>query len=226
MLTNKQKALLLFSVLDDQTSKILPYLSEASVRFLSSSLEETPEKTPKAIQELLASIQNGKSPAPLSPSTETGTASLENLEMPGQDGLSSLFQAEEEPTSPQPGDVRTPEKIASILSKQKHQITAFVLSKIDEDLKAKILEQMTADQVEMIESINVSSLPLSDQIFQSLYQEIFIHKEEDDLAQEDAQTQENNKEPASFSFSSFGSSDAEEPKAETESENGWNFSGF
>ena len=53
MLTGKQKAQLLVSLLKDKSQKVLNKLSPESATFLTSSIEDTPETNPELIDEIV-----------------------------------------------------------------------------------------------------------------------------------------------------------------------------
>jgi flagellar motor switch protein FliG len=213
-LTKKEKAILLFRLLEDNTQAVLEKLSPESIDILNNYITEEIEPTPEVINELFNEVERRKHrnrPATKKPqNTEIDTA-LNNVAIPQTLGNSfgSMFSQEEPEVTPmiqpQPGDIRRPEKIVSILSTQRPQIIAFILNNIPEEDKDSLLPLFTEDIRKEIETIKITSLKLSNDIFKELYQEIFIVKEED-LEEELNLPAEENEEPEEEGFTGFGSS--------------------
>ena len=199
MLNGKEKATLLLTLLGDSASDILGRLQPETAAELSQLMQEphTLNEDPKAAREILKEIHNYIEPAPR---TLTATTDLKNVQPDTSDWAqesSSLFGNNEEPTTElKIGELRSPEKIASVLSEQKPQIMAFVLSKIDEDLKDKIMVHISPVLAEMIAELETKKIPLSDTVFKRIYNDIFLISERD--IEESLSTPEEN-DPISFS---------------------------
>ena len=188
MLNGKEKATLLFSLLGEKGKEILGYLSQETVSELTHLLDEAPEKNNANIALLLGEIKRKFRSKPKPAPVETVMPSIEQSSLGNSFGDEGQgFFGEEEEEAPKvevkpilkPGDLRPIEKIVQILSKQKPQIIAFILSKIEESLKENIIEKLEPALRDKIEAINVAKTPLSENVFKKIYQDIFVCSEKD-----------------------------------------------
>ena len=188
MLTNQEKAQVLFSLLGDKSGDILNLLSPDSAQILTTSIGNTPEPDSDVLNELaleiIEEIERQKKPVtnsvpPSQPIEKTFDES--SLSDSPSDPLGDPFaptQAdspiqdpirEEAPRSP---EIRTASKIASLLMEQKPQIIAFFLSRLDEKLKSEILDHLNDEIKADIEAREVDRSPISDKVFAKLYDKI------------------------------------------------------
>ncbi len=201
MLNNQQKALLLIQLLQEKDLDLTAQLSEQALATLQS-MNDQDKNLPKdahTIKELLQSLQKNLS-LPLSGTQdsfllETGqdfSLDKTSSSLFSDSPESSLFSSDtptdkapeppvvEEPSPPLDPSLRTPKEIAHLLSKQKNQIIAFVLSKIDVELKESILDHFTDNQKNLVLAINIDTIPLSENVFNKLYDTVFKKSQSDD----------------------------------------------
>ena len=195
MLSGKEKAQLLLSLLGDKAKNVLSRMSPESASLLTESIGDIPYVTSQLKYEFLEDILKKAKVQKVEPveqeasenlfetahSEESlfGSMSSETLSTPEPDEA----ELEEDAVIPEPvkNDLRNPQQIASILSEQKPQIIAFVLSKIDEDLKVKIENFLPNSILSQIQQIKIEKLPLSDAVFNRIYDTIFKRSPEDDF---------------------------------------------
>ncbi len=184
MLTGKEKATLLLTLLGEKASDILGRLQPSTAEQLSQLLQEPEilnQEDPKAVREILKEVHNYIEPAPKSLRvTNTDTKPEETIPIDWNQGSSTLFGSnEEKPQELIIGELRSPEKIATILSEQKPQIIAFVLSKIKPELKETITAHLSPVLIDIITELETEKTPLSDNVFKKIYNDIFLISERD-----------------------------------------------
>jgi hypothetical protein len=213
MLSGKEKAQVLLSSLGAKASDVLKLLSPESASLLTSSIADTPQVSPNELAGLFNEVI---STAAQSPAIEA--QSLDSSEQQLQTNKLESIENNKEPANIQPPETEpvTPEKdtvrIAHILSKQKPQIIAFFLTKVDEDLRKDIYDNLPINIQDYIENASIESIPLSDSVFQHLYDSIINYQESENEEGNEFTDFSSNSEDSSFGSSldfgnSFGSSD-------------------
>ena len=200
MLTGKQKSKILLGLLGDDAQSVLGLLTPESANILTSDVDSAPELDQKElnafVQETLLEVENIKidsdslssedefsldnvdEDASSEDTSDTDSSFLEepSLEKKGEFEESSLLeeQAEEKEVEQSlPVGIRRPDEIALLLSEQKSQIIAFFLFKLDNDfLKKKILDSLPKDIKKHVDDIDIEAMPLSDVVYQKLYDRI------------------------------------------------------
>jgi flagellar motor switch protein FliG len=206
MLTGKEKAQLLLSMLGDRSKSVLSLLSPTHASLLTETIEEAPKASSAVLNSLMNEIMQKvtrvretgslvEKKEPLSSNAFAMSGGLGGGMSFGEDAESEEVVADEaEPKE----RLRSPDQIAALLSEQRPQLVAFVLSRVEEELREKIQSFLPLDMAQKIEAMDVAAVPLSQQVFDNLYDAVFILPEDDDVA-DDA------------SFSPVESAEKEEP---------------
>lgn len=197
MLTGLQKAKLLLSILGDRATAVLSLLSPGSAQKLTSTIGDKPKVSASEANAFLSEVMDrvstlkqsngshldryGDTETPFEESlSELSIGSDEDRDMfdfssdspeidSGTfDGFEEESQIQVAPSSIGPV-MRTPSEIADLLTHQKPQIVAFILSKMDDVLREQVLDFFPLEAKEHIESIRVDSVPLSDKVFKRIY---------------------------------------------------------
>lgn len=183
MLTGKQKAQVLLSMLGDKSKNVLSLLSPAHAALLMDTIEESPKPAPSVLNALMNEIMQKVSRV-----RETGA--LEDKEdkksLFSSLSLGNFSSAEEEDTSGEVSSaegqkMRSPDQIAALLVEQRPQLVAFVLSKLDDAQRQEIETYLPVGLQEQLGMLRVDDLPLSQRVFENLYNEIFIASPEEVL---------------------------------------------
>ena len=194
-LSGKDKAQLLLTVLGDKGKLILDKLSPEASNMLMSEVGSAPKKDPKMIAELLKEIQLEIQPLPTNmPSTVTAekvetteATSNQAVEDAVQSAEQSLDMQEEEddgiPRDSEGNILREIPDIAQILTEQSPQIIAFILSRIDDEMKAKIMEYIPEYLSQELREVELDILPIGEHVYRNLYHSIFVMPK--DMPQED-----------------------------------------
>ncbi len=192
MLSGQQKAQILLSLLDDTSNDVLTHLPEKSAKIMTSILDDTPDISDEDLNDLLnetfIKIDELKKEEALSPPQplEDDLSNLEPEEPEEVDDLSNLEdenkenEENEEKKDDYNENYRHPKKIASILESQNIQLTAFFLRNCEESFREKIEAFLSDEFKEKINSSNVVLIPSSKRIYESMFDEIVLKKEEDE----------------------------------------------
>lgn len=201
MLSGHEKAQLLLSMLGDRATAVLSLLSPENATFLTSTIGDSPKASPAAISSLISEVmdrvkvvrrENASSIAvPVSngsglgsflgdggdsmfSSSQDDTALSSGLSFGSDttnDELDSDLPSTDAPSGPK---MRSPESIAGLLMKEKPQIAAFILSKLDESLRESIVDSMSYEFRDVIQRLKVDAVPLSDAVFNRIYDSIVL----------------------------------------------------
>ncbi len=209
MLTGKQKAQVLLSMLGDRSKSVLSLLSPTHASLLTETIEESPKASPSVLNSLMHEImqkvarvrETGSLSEQKKTALDTGFSLGGGMGLSfGQDETPGLIDAD--PISSEDSEpkerLRTPDQIAALLNEQRPQLVAFVLSRIDEGLREEIQGYLSIDIVQKLSSLSVDSVPLSQQVFDNLYQELFILPPEEPASE-------------SLDINSFDTTEKEEP---------------
>lgn len=190
MLTGKEKAQLLLSMLGDRSKSVLSLLSPTHASLLTETIEEAPKASSAVLNSLMNEIMQKvtrvretgslvEKKEPLSSNAFSMSGGLGGGMSFGEDAESEEVVADEaEPKE----RLRSPDQIAALLSEQRPQLVAFVLSRVEEELREKIQSFLPLDMAQKIEAMDVAAVPLSQQVFDNLYDAVFILPEDDDVA--------------------------------------------
>ncbi|MCP4049198.1 MAG: hypothetical protein GY730_00615 [bacterium] len=197
MLTGKEKAQILLALLEDQAQNVLAKLSPESSALLTSSIEDAPKPDPADLNilfsEVLTKVDEIKSKSLLdAPDNEehlesidktTGEESLlysddenkegeiSNKDITDAGESDSLIEDPEDNSEEEPPQ-RDISEIADILSRQKPQIIAFFLAKVDDEMRVRLIEHLPKKIRSQIESHEIEPIPISDSVFKNLYESI------------------------------------------------------
>ncbi len=188
MLTGKQKAQLLLSMLGDRSKFVLSLISPTHASLLTETIEESPKASPSVLNSLMNEImqkvvlvrETGSLSEQKKTALDTGFSLGGGLGMSFGEGdtwpvETSVLEEETEPTQ----RLRTPDQIAALLNEQRPQLVAFVLSRLEEGLREEIQGYLSRSIVQKLSSLSVDAVPLSQQVFDNLYQEIFFFPPEE-----------------------------------------------
>jgi len=196
MVTGLQKAKWLLSILGDRATAVLSLLSPSSAQKITSTIGDTPKVSASEANAFLMEVMDRVSSAKQSvldmpqDTFEDRDAFSDSLsELGGGSGGDDVFdfgeasdglggdafggfesQSEIQVDQSAIGPVmRTPHEIADLLSHQKPQISAFILSKMDDTIREQVLDCIPLEAREHLEAIRVESVPLSDKVFKRIY---------------------------------------------------------
>jgi flagellar motor switch protein FliG len=190
MLTGKEKAGLLLSLLGDKGKYVLEKLSKEQVSELTAMMDEFSEKDPAVVDALVREVlvelslnRNRQKPSKSSISASSGApgSALSSGAMSG-----SLFAPPQEESELFKG-LRSPDEIAKILSEQKPQVISFVLSKVEEELRDAVYNAFEPDFAEAIRTLPVQAMPLPESVFEKIYQTVFVKPPESDEEQQEVE---------------------------------------
>lgn len=175
MLSGKEKAQLLISLLGADAKLVLAHLNPEVAQHLTLSSEvKMPDSVVLAsfLRELEGEIETRKQY--ITEEVDTASGSF-NSDVRSSVTLSgSLSSQKNNVEASATSHLRDLIEIADILQNQKPQVTAFILSKIDADIKDTLLGYFDGAFRDEIESIPVETIPLSDKVFEKLYATIFL----------------------------------------------------
>ncbi len=190
MLSGKQKAQLLISLLEDNSAQVLKQMDETMAKVLTSSLEDAPELNENELQEFfketMEKLESAEAevtfeianPDDVTEDTEDELEEKPELNQIEEENEIEEIEEEEE-ENPYPDNYRNIEKIIELLEKQEPQIIAFFLAKVDDQLRKDVKENMSEELLDQINYLNIEKMPISDKIFQKIFDSIVIKTEEE-----------------------------------------------
>lgn len=92
---------------------------------------------------------------------------------PEEDVLSEAMP-DSAPVSDENSHLRSPLEVAEILQSQRPQIAAFILSKLEEDLRDELYQFMDDRYKAKVDALDIEDIPMSDAVYECLYEAIFI----------------------------------------------------
>ncbi|MGE4169404.1 MAG: hypothetical protein AB7F28_01635 [Candidatus Margulisiibacteriota bacterium] len=180
MLTGKQKAQILLSLLGSKAQDVLSLLSPEKAQLLTTIIEDAPEPSAKELSALSDEITQrvGGNKKPML----TGDLSSSSSSLFSGESSFGAFDAApeaEEPESPVESGpkLRPLPEVAALLSKEKPQLIAFILGKVEEPIKEELLSYLPDYVLAEVQARSVDSFPLSDAVFKQLYDAIFYAPE-------------------------------------------------
>ena len=193
MLTGKQKAQLLLSMLGDRSKSVLSLLSPTHAALLTGTIEEAPKAASSVLNSLMNEImqkvarvrETGSLTEQKTNTFDAGFSLGGGAPMAFGETDASGDTFGEDADSPKE-KLRTPDQIAALLNTQRPQLVAFVLSRIDEGLREEIQGYLSLDLMQKLSSLRVDAVPLSQQVFDNLYQELFMLPPEEVVVEESA----------------------------------------
>lgn len=197
MLDGIKKAKILLNILGPQANKVLSLLSPEHAKLLENIPDEKDKQLLQTVaSDVLSNFHKFKEEPVIepsvTPSTEFSQESLPSTknESPLSDFGSSFSgnsdfnfgfsddtfsESSSDTQEPDPkNQLRSSEEIASLLSQQKPQIIAFFLHYLHSPLKEQIMEELSEELTLDIQSRAVDPMPMSQKIFDNLYQQICI----------------------------------------------------
>lgn len=204
-LSGKQKAQLLISLLEDNSSDVLKHLSDETSSALTASLDDVPELDDIQMQEFVTSTLELAREKELLQSDSTDSndtldeivsEDLDNIDdevnfesdlaFDDDKDVNDQSNEEKEEELVLPANYRSFERIAEELMKQQDQIIAFFFSRTEEPLMSKIKEFLPQDLLERLDAHKVEDNPMSDVVYKKLFDLIVLRTEEDDLKDKEA----------------------------------------
>jgi len=195
-LTGKQKAQLLISLLEDNSSDVLKYLSKDSAARLSASLDDVPVLQDAQMQQYLTdtvSLIREKELDLVEPGNDDGLDDL-NLDdsSSNEEGqLTTEDQADSDDIEVEekvefPENYRSIDRIAEELLKQQDQIIAFFLKNVEQELGKLITKKLPEELLSRIEEHKVEKNPMSEKVYKRLFDLIVIKNEADIQAEKES----------------------------------------
>ena len=177
ILTGKEKALLLLNVLGEQSQGVLSNLSKKGAAFITAFVDDAPEPSQEDmatfLKATLTEIDRVRQ-ARLKVKDSPENSFMAGISEPKKKSSFSDFRLDDplEKERVYDSSLRTPSKIAGLLSQQKPQIVAFFLSRLDDPLKSDILSVLPEDVASDADACSVEKLPISDRVFEKLYEQL------------------------------------------------------
>jgi flagellar motor switch protein FliG len=195
MKTKPEKAKALLSLLGARSKDILSLMSPEATQLLTSSLGSQPHLTPKEVASLIKEVESEINRFKFGdPEETTSKVEPKNEDDPFLNDLQDDEFLDDEkgmdleddvdPIPPRDPSLRSPEKIASLLQKEKVQITAFLMSKMEESERDEILSVMESEYKQQVISASVDSVPLNDSIYEKIYTKICKKTVEESLEED------------------------------------------
>jgi len=185
-LTGKQKCQLLINLSGDKSEKILGMLSEKSAQILSETLEDAPDLTSQEMRVFLDEV--------VEKLTETQKNMVEKKdEETSSDELSQDLidtSVEEVPLdnsnendfkndSPYPENYQSMDVVVERLLQHDPQLIAFFLAHVEERFRDDIKEELSEDLLSKVDECDVNNVPVSNKIFDCMFDEIVLKPSED-----------------------------------------------
>ncbi|NDC82735.1 hypothetical protein EB093_03605 [bacterium] len=199
MLSGQDKAKLLLSMLGDRATAVLSLLSPQNATMLTATIGDSPRASQSEISGLILEVMDRVNRArevasPVFSGAEVeGLGSFQNgidsedssfssfgFSESSDDALGSATSADEPVSSVEGPRFRSPDAIAGLLMKEKPQISAFVLSRLDESLKLAIVDSFSYEYRELLAPIKVEKVPLSDSVFSKVYERVVLVGSDED----------------------------------------------
>ena len=196
MLSGKQKAQVIISLLEDSSPLIMEKLPEKYSKELTSTLGDIPELSDEELNQLLIEFMDIFEEHKQKKSLNIEEFSLDDGEdeqdSENEDDSflfnedSDLFQDQELKSGSIDGEnnvlsekLRSPDKIAMLLQQQSVQLTAFFLSECEAGLKENILAELPDEYIESVNGCVVRDTPIKKRLFEEMYKEIALKSESD-----------------------------------------------
>jgi len=181
MLSGLEKAQALVAILKENSRDVLSKLSEESASKLTASIDNAPEPDQEdlthLLEEALAKIDEFQQ-AEFEGATEESAGfdelpEEESLDFSSMEETSEEEEVEEEEKEEE-SNIRDMTDIATILSKQRPQIIAFMLAKIEPKMKVELESHLSDTIMSEVEEKDVEKIPLGQKVFENLYNLIFL----------------------------------------------------
>ncbi len=205
MLSGKEKAQVILSLLGDRTKDVLSRLSPESASELTSMIGDMPtvsqQEKFELIEEVIRLAEEMRGPIEAPQDTVPTPEEEEPMALPQESENFSFFDEEPEKKPkekiqtvqtkpmemPEERDptFRTPIEVAAILADQKLQMAAFVLSKTEEELRNQIIDYLPEAMRNQILNTQIDPLPISENVFNRIYDSIFKRPASEPVPEED-----------------------------------------
>lgn len=203
MLSGHDKAQLLLSMLGDRATSVLSLLSPENATLLTSTIGDSPKASPSVVSGLISEVMervkvareeinnSGLTPSADLTSALGGFLSSDSdsdsiFSSFGSDDASTGFSfGEDAPTDTSASQVptgpkmRSPDEIAELLMKEKPQIAAFIVSRLDDGLRESVIDSFSYEFRDHLQRLKVDKVPLSDSVFKKIYDSIVMAPEGD-----------------------------------------------
>ncbi len=188
MLSGKEKAQVLLSLLGDQAQEILSIMSPEASNLLMSSIDNAPvleaHELNQVLEEVVSKVEEIKlmedtEELPTEEVIEEQIEKEESLEATSEEEDSGIEEEESELEEDQEGQVkfRDTGEIAKLLSKQSPQVIKFVLSQVKLSLREEIKEKLPTKVKEEVSKLSIEHTPMEGKIFSQIYEKIFLETE-------------------------------------------------
>ncbi|RAP31987.1 hypothetical protein DID77_04835, partial [Candidatus Marinamargulisbacteria bacterium SCGC AG-439-L15] len=164
MLTGREKTLALAGLLKETLSPVYEELTEEHVAILKSATDASVPADELIVNEVLNEVVGR---------IEVLLASGEFSELATSDGFDEGMGFDDDFEEESDGGVDF-EEVATILLEQTPQLTAFVLSRLNEDIKKEILDRFPPQLSQKVLEMEIAEMPISDKIYNTIYQKLFI----------------------------------------------------
>jgi len=181
LITGKEKAQLLISVLGPQAKSVLQFLGREEASILTGSIQNSPSRDSRlmltVLKEAMAAVERPEAvSAPIStvqePESVTVSDPMASDDFFNEDVVSSELMDEGSPV-PEPENKTDYSVIARHLENEKPQLVAFFLSRLDDGIRSQLLPYLPSNLTEQLSQMAVEAIPLSDKVFEIMYQKLF-----------------------------------------------------
>lgn len=160
-----QKVQAVFSLLGDESQLVLSKLSPKATKILTESMESAITLEGSDLYEfLLETLQKIEK--------SRNEHLFQSQQMSLEKDIEEIEEKSPHSTDESDSGMRSAQEIADLLKLESPQIRAFFLSKIDTELLNELLLYLPENQVHDFYNSNVEPIPLSDRVFQTIYDQL------------------------------------------------------
>lgn len=196
MMDGKSKAQLLLSLLGPEGRGVLEKLSKSSAQLLTTGIDNLPTVSVEDKLALIREIQSssdGFEPESLSNPFDQPVSLDEGFSFDEHNdsipdtidtpsiGFDPAVESNDTQMAPEPIVNSAPTPVANAnyadigaaLAKQRPQVIAFILSRLDETMKASVQRHIPADVLAEAQSKSLEMVPMSEKVYQKIYDSVF-----------------------------------------------------
>lgn len=160
-----KKVQAIFSLLGDEAQLVLSKLSPRSTKILTESMDVSSTLEGADLYEFLLEILQKIE-------TSRNERIFESQQMSVEKNIEEVEEKSLHSTDEFDSKMRSAQEIAELLKLESPQIRAFFLSKIDTELLNELLLYLPENQVHDFYNSHVESIPLSDRVFLTMYDQL------------------------------------------------------
>lgn len=193
-LSGKDKTNLLIALLENKAKRVLDFLPSDVSHKVTSLVGNTPELNQKElnlfIQDVLHKLETVEK-EPIQEEALNDDPDTSSILEPENDVMTSEKEAvvsdeiketsEAADLSPWDPSWRSPTEIARFLSREKPQIIAFFLSKLEDAQAEEIIQHFSKELKRKLGKVSIDFIPLSETVFKKLYEKICVMPVEEEV---------------------------------------------